>query len=278
MPSLESSDVDSNYDELLHVAQLAARAGGKKLLEWRGKFVTREKSRADLVTDADLASQQAIAAVVSNHFPDHAFLGEENPGAASELLAQPTCWVVDPLDGTTNYVHGFPAFAVSVAVVVEGELVAGVVLNPLNDEVYSAVKHGGAWCNGKPIRVSQTASLNKALVALSLPPQASETSPDVLDFLALIGRCHGIRRTGSAALNLAFVARGVLDAQWARSIKAWDVAAGVLLVREAGGLVSASNGAPLDLANPHFVAGGTETLHGELVAVLAKSGASPECE
>lgn len=265
--------VDSEFDELLHVALLAACAGGEKLIEWQGKFATREKSPADLVTDADLASQRAVASVVADSFPDHAFLGEENPGAVRELLAKPTCWVVDPLDGTTNYVHGFPAFAVSVAVVVAGEVVVGVVFDPIRDHVYSAVKRGGAWCNGERIHTSQRAELADALVALSLPPQADGASPDVLDFLAIVGRCRGVRRTGSAALNLAYVAAGMLDGQWARVIHPWDVAAGVLLVREAGGVVTASDGAPLDLANPHFTAAGTRSLHGQLIEVLAGSGA-----
>lgn len=267
--------VDSEYDELLRVALLAARAGGDKLIEWRGKFSTREKSPADLVTDADLASQRAIAEVVAEHFPSHAFLGEENPGAAGQLLAEPYCWVVDPLDGTTNYVHGFPAFSVSVAVTVEGQLAAGVILDPLRKQVFSAAKGGGAWCNDERLRISRTTKLSDALLAFSLPPQSDGRSPDVLDFVAVVGRVQAIRRIGSAALNLAYVAQGALDGHWARVIHPWDVAAGALLVREAGGIVTASDGAPLDLAHPHFVAAATQELHRELIGVLATSGAAP---
>lgn len=262
---------DDDMASLLRVAIKAARAGGERLVEWQGKFAIREKSPADLVTDADLASQQAVAGVIAEHYPDHAFLGEEGPGQIRMLLEEPFCWVVDPLDGTTNYVHGFPAYAVSVAAVVRGEVTVGVVFDPVHDRVYSAKRGGGACLDDEPIRTSKTSRLSEALVALSLPPQADGRSPDVLDLLAMIGRCRGIRRTGSAALNLAYVAQGVLDAYWARVIHPWDVAAGVLLIREAGGVVTASDGGPLDLVNPHFAAAGTEALHTKLLEVLRES-------
>ncbi|MCO6047194.1 inositol monophosphatase [Aeoliella sp. ICT_H6.2] len=268
------SAIDSPHAELLEVAVEAAKAGGAKLLEWRGKFKTREKSPADLVTDADLASQKAIAEVVAHHYPDHAFLGEENPGDIRPLLSQPHCWVVDPLDGTTNYVHDFPAFAVSVAVTTGGELAAGVIYDPLHERVYAAARGGGAWLGDEPIRVRTTEQLSDALVAMSLPPQAKTDSPDVLDFVSMVGRCRAIRRLGSAALNLAYVAQGVLDAHWARYIHPWDVAAGVLLVREAGGIVTASDGGEFDLASAHLVAA-APGVQDDLVQVLQQSGARP---
>lgn len=268
------SAVDSPHAELLEVAVEAAKAGGEKLLEWQGKFETREKSPADLVTDADLASQKAIAEVVSRYYPDHAFLGEENPGEIRQLLAQPHCWVVDPLDGTTNYVHSFPAFSVSVAVAIDGQLAAGVIHNPLTGHVWAAAQGGGAWLDGKRIRVRSTDQLSDALVAMSLPPHANSESPDVLDFVSMVGRCRAIRRLGSAALNLAYVAQGVLDAHWARYIHPWDVAAGVLLVREAGGRVTASDGGEFDLASAHLVAT-APGVQGELLEVLSQSGAQP---
>lgn len=273
-PLLRPVSSESPYGDLFRVAQKAALAGGEKLLEWRGKFETREKSPADLVTDADLASQQAIARVIAEHYPDHAFLGEENPGAIGELLGKPVCWVVDPLDGTTNYVHGFPAYSVSVAVVVEGELAAGVVLDPLHNKMFSAARDGGAWCNDQPIQSSNTLRLADSLLAMSLPPQVDRDSPDVLDFVALVTQCRAIRRLGSAALNLAYVAQGVLDGHWARAIRPWDVAAGVLLVREAGGEVTGSDGTPFDLAQAHFVAT-APGIHAELLAALQASGAKP---
>lgn len=262
-------------DELLHVAELAARAGGDALTDWRGRFTTREKSAADLVTDADEAAQQAIAGVISDHFPDHAFLGEEGPGAIAELLDATVCWVVDPLDGTTNYVHGLPMYSVSVAAVVEGEITVGVVLDPVRDRTYSAARGGGAQCNGQPLRVSDTRQLSQALVALSLPPLVDRHAPDLLDFNDVVGRCQAIRRLGSAALNLAYVAEGLLDAFWARQIHAWDIAAGVLLVEEAGGFASGCDGNRLDLQNAHVLAAGHRDLHAELLAALAQSGKNP---
>lgn len=274
LPSDDRFYRGSPHGELLRVALLAARAGGATLLDWQGKFRAREKSPSDLVTDADLASQKAIAQVVAEHYPDHAFLGEENPGDIRRLLDEPCCWIVDPLDGTTNYVHGFPAFAVSVAVTVEGEVVAGVIYDPLHDHAYAAAKGAGAWMNSEPIRVSDSGRLSESLLAMSLPAQADSQSPDVLDFVAVVGCCRGVRRIGSAAMNLAHVARGVLDAHWARAIHPWDVAAGVLLVREAGGVVTASDGGEFDLAEAHFVAS-TPAVHGELLAVLRESGATP---
>ncbi|WP_442483449.1 inositol monophosphatase family protein [Aeoliella sp. SH292] len=274
MPAELPPLADSPHAELLRVALLAARAGGEMLRQWRGKFQAREKSPADLVTDADLASQKAIARVVAEHYPDHAFLGEENPGDIRRLLAQPYCWIVDPLDGTTNYVHDFPAYAVSVAVANQGEVVAGVIYDPVHDHAYAAAKGSGAWLNDEPMRVSNSARLDESLLAMSLPAQVDSLSPDVLDFVAVVGRCRGVRRTGSAAMNLAFVARGVLDAKWARAIHPWDVAAGVLLVREAGGTVTASDGGEFNLADAHLIAS-TPGVHGELLGVLRESGATP---
>lgn len=274
MPVAPPPNANSPHAELLGVALLAARAGGAMLRDWQGKFQAREKSPADLVTDADLASQKAIAKVIAQHYPDHAFLGEENPGDVRRLLDQPYCWIVDPLDGTTNYVHGFPAFAVSVAVAAEGEVVAGVIYDPVHDHAYAAAKGTGAWLNDESIRVSNSARLDESLLAMSLPAQVDSLSPDVLDFVAVVGRCRGVRRTGSAAMNLAFVARGVLDAKWARAIHPWDVAAGILLVREAGGTVTASDGGEFNLADAHLIAS-TPDIHGELLGVLRESGAVP---
>ena len=265
---------ESPHDGLLRVALMAAAAGGQKLVEWRGKFTAREKGPADMVTDADLASEQAIRRVVAEHYADHAFLGEENPGQVRQLLEKPVCWVVDPLDGTTNYVHDFPAYSVSVAAIVEGQMAAGVILNPLTREVYAAARGGGAWCNETQIKVSMTVDLTNALLAMSLPPQAGSDSPDVQDFVALVPRSRALRRIGSAALNLAYVAKGVLDGHWARVIQPWDVAAGLLLVEEAGGVVSSSSGGPFDLANAHFATAATPQLHAQLIQALQESGAS----
>lgn len=251
-------------------AEQAAQRGGEVLQEWRGKFATRAKGPQDLVTDADLAAQAAVREVLMKAFPAHAFLGEESPDMS--LLADPDrlTWIVDPLDGTTNYVHGFPCYATSVAVAQGGRVLAGAMFDPSSNELFSAGHGAGATLGGQPIRVTQAAKLEEALVAVSLPPQCTAASPDVQDLLAVIPRAQAIRRTGSAALNLAYVACGRMDAHWASHIHPWDVAAGLLLIAEAGGVVTAHNGGPFNLAKANFLAASTSELHQDLLQTLSR--------
>jgi myo-inositol-1(or 4)-monophosphatase len=256
-------------NEWLDTCETAARAGGRELLAWRGRFQTREKAAADLVTDADLASQQAIQSVVAARFPNHAFLGEEQTTKLQTRSADQFTWIVDPLDGTTNYVHGYPNYAVSVALARGTEILAGVIYNPLSDECYTAAAGHGAWLDGSKLQTSTTQSLAEALLGISLPARVAGNSPDLLDFVEIVQVCQAVRRTGSAALNLAHVATGVLDAFWATHIQPWDVAAGVLLIREAGGTVTGRNGADFDLWNPHFLSAGNRTLHRRVLEKLA---------
>ncbi len=195
---MQNQTPETLIPQLRGVAEQAARCGGEVLQEWRGKFATRAKGPQDLVTDADLAAQAAVREVLMKAFPMHAFLGEESPDLA--LLADPDrlTWVVDPLDGTTNYVHGFPCYATSVAVAQGGRVLAGAMFDPnpggpnssgpSAGELFSAGLGLGATLNGQPIRVSQAATLEEALVAVSLPPQCTAASPDVQDLLAVIPR------------------------------------------------------------------------------------------
>jgi myo-inositol-1(or 4)-monophosphatase len=252
----------------LETCEAAARAGGEQLLAWRGRFETREKGVSDLVTDADVASQRAIHAVIASRYPEHAFIGEEQTANAAPRGAHQFAWIVDPLDGTTNYVHGYPNYAVSVAIARGPQLLAGVIFDPLRNECYAAAHEHGAWCNGAQLRTTSTKKLADALVAVSLPARVERDSPDLLDFVEVVQVSQGVRRTGSAALNLARVASGALDAFWATHIHPWDVAAGILLVREAGGVVTARDGGEFDLWNPHFVAAAGAELHGELLGIL----------
>ena len=257
-----------DLDDLLATCHLAAEAGATELLAWRGRFSSRQKSARDLVTDADLASQQAIHAIIQAKYPDHGFLGEESPDRRQ--LERAYCWVVDPLDGTTNYVHDFPCFAVSVAVTREGKLLAGAILDPLRQECFLAAAGQGSRLNGRPIRVSDTDMLENALLAVSFPPDLRRDSPDLLAFLEVAPRCQAVRRTGSAALNLAYVACGRLDAHWAHFIYPWDSAAGVLLVRESAGVVTSSCGGEYQVAEGNYlVASGTE-LHQELLPLITE--------
>lgn len=256
-----------NPDVLIKVCEEAARAGADQLVAWRDKFQWRQKFPRDLVTDADLASEQAIRRVISRHFPDHGILGEEAP--APDELERPYCWIVDPLDGTTNYAHGLPCFAVSIGVAHLGQLQAGVVLDPERQECFSAAAGGGATLNGKPIMASRVEAVEAALAAISFPAQLVEDSPDLRAFLRTAYRCQAIRRTGSAALNLAYVACGRLDAHWAHEIHPWDAAAGVLLVQEAGGIATATDGQPFDLATADYLAAATPALHLALLPLIA---------
>lgn len=258
--------MDEPLDEFLTVCRNAARAGGDVLLDWAGRFAVREKGRADLVTEADLGSQEAIRAVVGHAFPDHGFLGEE--GDASTEGRDGYRWVVDPLDGTTNYVHGFPQFAVSIALERHGRLLVGTVYDPSSNECFSAAVGRGAWLNDRPLKVSQVQRLEHALVAASLPPAADRNSAAVAEFLTVMERAQAIRRMGSSALNLCYLAAGRVDAYWARDTKIWDIAAGFLFVTEAGGIVTEYDGGPVELARPKFVAAATTSLHGELLGLL----------
>jgi myo-inositol-1(or 4)-monophosphatase len=250
----------------LKTAEAAARAAGEVLQQMLGRVQIREKGPRDLVTEADITSQQVIRERLLGDFPDHAFVGEEDPldTDRSAADASPYCWIVDPLDGTTNYAHRMPMYGVSIALRRGTEIVAGVVYDPTLDEMFSAEAGGGATCNGRSIRASQCAELSEALVAASFAANVPRGSVEVARFVEILHRSQAVRRMGSAALNLSYVAAGRLDAYWATSVKAWDVAAGVLIVREAGGLVTGVDGGPFDLNRPSFVAAATIRLHGQM--------------
>ena len=253
-------------NEYLEVSRRAARAGGEVLLDWADRFAVREKGRADLVTEADLASQEAIRRLLSEAFPDHGFLGEEN--GADHAGRDGYRWIVDPLDGTTNYVHGLHQYAVSIGLERRGTLLVGTVYDPNADECFSAAAGGGAWLNDRPLKVSGVERLEQALVAASLPPAADRHHPAAAEFLTVMERVQAIRRMGSSALNLCYLAAGRVDAYWARDTKIWDIAAGFLLVTEAGGVLTDYTGGPVDIVRPRFVAAATRSLHAELSDVL----------
>jgi myo-inositol-1(or 4)-monophosphatase len=253
--------------DFLAVCEQAARAGGQKLLDWQGRFSVREKGVADLVTDADLASQEAVREVIWRTFPNHAFIGEEG-GSRAELPKASYRWIVDPLDGTTNFVHGVPHFAVSVALEHEAGLLAGTVYDPVLNECYTAAKGEGAKLNGKPLKVSMVKQLRDALVASSFPAQVAANSPLLTAFAELIQVCQALRRGGSAALNLAYIAAGRFDAYWAADLQPWDAAAGALLVQEAGGVLAALDGEEFRVWEPRLIATATPELFGELQGKL----------
>ncbi len=244
----------------------AARAGGARLLEWRGRFQAREKGPADLVTEADLASQDAVRDVILRQFPDHQILAEE--GLHDARLEAGACWVIDPLDGTTNYVHGFPCYAVSVALVAEGKIECGCVYDPLAEACYTAQAGNGAHLNGDPLQVSGVRQLSEALMAASFAAYVDPEGPEIGNFTRVLLASQAVRRLGSAALNLCHVAAGQFDGFWATDTKLWDVAAGFLIVQEAGGVVTPFDGETPVIQRPHFISAATPELERELRGVL----------
>ncbi|MEQ8849282.1 inositol monophosphatase family protein [Botrimarina sp.] len=261
---------DWTPDSLREIAVEAARLGGQTLLAWRERFTAKEKGPADLVTDADFASQEAVRKLLADRRPDDHFVGEEKIGVDQTRPGPGEIgWIVDPLDGTVNYVHGFPAFATSVGAVIDGQPVAGAIYDPLREEIFSASRGGGAWVNDTPLQVSGAASLGKSLVAVSLPPQVTGDSPDIAAFVDVLERARAVRRTGSAALNLAYVAAGRLDAHWAHVIYPWDAAAGVLIAAEAGATVSNCAGGPFDVWRADYLVASTAELHRELLEMMS---------
>ena len=251
--------------EFVTVCERAARAGGQALLDWAGRFSIREKGPADLVTDADLASQEAIGRVVLEAYPEHGYLAEEGADLTGKEGYR---WIADPLDGTTNYVHGVPQFAVSLALEQNGALLAATVFDPVSQECFTAGSGEGAYLNGRKIRASGCTDLGQALVAVSFSAKVPRNSPEISAFTEVLLTAQAVRRMGSAALNLAYVAAGRFDACWATDTKVWDVAAGILLIREAGGIVTDVSGRDLDLMRPRFLAASTSTLHATLGGIL----------
>ena len=253
--------------EFLQAAEEAARRAGHVLRAWSSKFTVREKSRSNLVTEADLAAQQAIHDFLRGRYPQHGFHGEE--GLNEERPDSPYRWIIDPLDGTTNYVHGFPYYAVSIGLEFEGKLVVGVVFDPTRDEMFLAARGSGATLNRRPLRPSENTELGQSMLVASLPVATSAEDPAVRRFLKLIPLAQTIQRTGSAALNLAYVAAGRVDGFWSTSLKPWDMAAGVVLVQEAGGLVTRIDGSVFDVEIPSLLATNGSAIHQELVGLLS---------
>jgi myo-inositol-1(or 4)-monophosphatase len=252
--------------DFLEVCEQAAREGGAVLQSWVGRFKAREKGPRDLVTEADLASQEAIRARLLVAFPDHDFVSEE--GEQEGRLDGQYCWVVDPLDGTLNYVHQIPHYAVSIALLEHGKPIVGVIYDPVSDECFRTRRGEGAWLNGSRITTSGVAKLSEAVIAASFAARVQFPAREIDQFVAAVQQSQGVRRTGSAALNLCYVASGRFDAFWALSTKAWDVAAGVLLVEEAGGAVSSPTGSAFSLDEPHPVACASRPLLDAFCALL----------
>ncbi|MCS7031058.1 MAG: inositol monophosphatase [Gloeomargarita sp. SKYG116] len=240
----------------LDIATEAAWAGAAVLQTYWGKLAEiEEKGRSgDLVTAADRESEAAILAVLQRHFPTHSILAEES-GWQTTRPQPEFLWAVDPLDGTTNFAHQYPFYSVSVGLLFQGEPVVGVVLDPLRQELFRAARGLGATRNRQPMQVSRTDTLERSLLVTGFAYDRRET-PDnnYAEFCHLTHRCQGVRRGGSAAIDLAYVACGRLDGYWERGLSPWDITAGIVLVREAGGLVTAYDGQPVDVFSGRLLA------------------------
>lgn len=247
---------DSNYQidsKILETALDAARTAGRLIARNQDKVKRVDhKGVIDLVTEVDLLSEEQIIGIIKKDFPQHQIVAEEGGGGEER---SDYIWWIDPLDGTTNFVHGYPHYAVSIALEFRGEITLGIVYDPIREELFSAVKGEGASLNRAPLAVSSIRSLERSLLATGFPYDRDQQTRALSLFDGLLSRVQGIRRDGSAALNLAYVAAGRLDGFWELGLRPWDTAAGVLLVKEAGGAVSNFQGGPFDIRHPEIIAG-----------------------
>jgi myo-inositol-1(or 4)-monophosphatase len=279
-------------DRIAQIGRQAALAAGAVMRQnYQKPHRITLKGTIDPVTETDFQCQAVIIGMIRQAFPDHSFLAEERlgeggvgqppsavpePGPAGlawETDASPECrWIIDPLDGTVNFAHGFPMFCVSIAFEAEGLLEYGVIYDPLRDELFEGRRAGGAFLNGQPIRVSKVDRMERALIATGFPYDIRERVPETVARLGrMLARTQGVRRGGSAALDLGYVACGRLDGFYEENLKPWDTAAGLVIVTEAGGKISTFAGGDYDIYAPNIVAsnGG---LHQEMLACIQDRG------
>ena len=260
-----SKEKDLIADKALSAATAAVYSAGNIIREKSATvFQVNHKGAADLVTEVDLAAEKEIIAILSRAFPGHRVVGEESGVGEGE---SDYIWWIDPIDGTTNFVHGYPFYSVSVALEYRGESIVGIVYDPTRDELFQAVKGRGTFLNGTPITVSMVETLNDSLLATGFPYDRDRRK-EALDLAAgLLKRVQGVRRDASAALDLAYVAAGRLDGFWEFGLKPWDTAAGRLLVEEAGGKISDFKGDIFDIRQGAVVAANA-LIHAELLEQL----------
>ena len=256
---------------MLNFAIQTARDAGRLLAERFGRTLqVTNKSELDLVTESDLASERLIIDRIKTYYPRHAILAEESGASTPEDRETESewLWIIDPLDGTTNYAHGYPCFCVSMGLQHKGRMEVGVIYDPMRDEMFTAERGVGASLNGRRIQVSATPGLGGALLCTGFPYDVRERSEFARHFANFIMNAQGVRRDGAAALDLAYVACGRFDGFWEEGLKPWDVAAGALLVEEAGGRVSNYAGEPLSIYVPPIVAS-NGLLHEQMMHVLS---------
>ena len=249
------------------------RAGEIQREASRGTFEIRKKGTIDLVTEVDVAVERMIRALIAERYPGHDVLGEELGGPDAAARSR-HCWICDPIDGTTNFAHGLPLFCSTIALEVDGELRVGAVYDPSRDELFTAIRGGGAFLNGTRIRVSTTATLIDALLVTGFPYSVQEKLEEMVGlFGRFLSKARAVRRLGSAALDMCYVAAGRLDGFWEEGLNAWDIAGGVLLLQEAGGDITSLDGGPFVLRSGRLIAS-NGLLHDQMRTVIADYYAS----
>src|SRR5579863_10030347 len=252
----------------LETAVEIARESGALVANYHQRHIPFEtKGEFDLVTEADRASERLIVERLRSHFPAHAIVAEEGGGHES---ASEYCWFIDPLDGTTNFAHGFPMFCVSMGLERAGQSIAGVVFDPIRGELFTAERGAGAFLNHHRIHVSNVARVSDSLASTGFPSRKRHHNINIHFYYQLAMASHGVRRTGSAAIDLAYVASGRLDFFWEFGLKPWDMAAGTLLVEEAGGRISDMQGAPHSVTRSEHLVADNGHLHDEVIQIFGE--------
>ena len=255
---------------LATAVEIVLRAGDIQRLRRDSGFRIDKKGEIDLVTEVDLECERLCRGILAERFPDHDILAEEMSSGPTEAARARYRWVFDPLDGTTNYAHGLPIFCASLSLEVDGRAIVGAIFDPSRGELFTAERGAGAFLNGQPLRPSTTAVLGDALLVTGFPYDVHRKLDDLVAmFGAFLGASRAVRRLGSAALDLCYVAAGRFDAFWEQHLKPWDVSAGALIVEEAGGIVTGMDGTPFSPAVAHLVAS-NGPLHSSMLQVIAE--------
>ena len=259
-------DIDPVY--LATAVEIVLRAGDIQLARRESGFSIAKKGEIDLVTEVDLECERMCRAVLAERFPDHDVLAEEQGTGPSAPRGSRYRWIFDPLDGTTNYAHGLPIFCASLGLEIDGRVQVGAIYDPTRKELFTGERGHGSYVNGRALKVSATAILGDALLVTGFPYDVHKQTGDLVAmFAAFLGRARAVRRLGSAALDLCYVAAGRFEGFWEQHLKPWDVAAGGLIVEEAGGRITGMDGSPFDPAAAHLVASNGH-VHEQMLAVI----------
>jgi myo-inositol-1(or 4)-monophosphatase len=258
--------VPSNPLHLTTAIEAVVLAGELQMERFGGDFRIDKKGTIDLVTEVDVAVERRVRALLAERFPDHQILAEELGGAATTPAG--ACWIFDPIDGTSNYAHGLPIFCASLALEIDGVADVAAVYDPNRRELFTAERGGGAFLNGRPLRVSPAAQLVDAMLVTGFPYDVHSRVEEIVGlFAAFVAEARAVRRLGSAALDLCYVAAGRLDGFWESDLKPWDIAGGALIVEEAGGRVTDLSGGPFTSRGGHVLATNGQ-LHAAMLAVI----------